>query len=84
MKIINAVCKCKELSEEDKVVAIQETPFSSSYTWIWAVLLIGLFILVDSREVLVVAIGLILWDYVVSPKFKCQYCDKKIDKESYR
>lgn len=84
MKTINAVCECKKLSENDKVVAIQKTPFSGGYNWIWAVLLFGVAIFLDSDEILIGALGFVLWDYVVSPKFECQYCNKEIVKESYR
>jgi len=82
METIHAVCECKDLSEDEIVVAIHKKPLDDWGFWSWTINIILLIVTVGGWFPFLA--GWVLGDYFLSPTYKCQFCGKKIDKKNYR
>ncbi len=88
MKTINAVCDCKNLSEDDKVIGILSL---SVVTFVFFIT-IAVLIVIDYLKLgfglwfgfFIVMICVIIWELYLDPQFNCQYCKCSIKKEHYR
>ncbi len=82
MDTCKAVCWCKDMSESDHIVAIRQTPLEhwGFFTWISTILLV----LVTGGGWLPFVVGWVLGRYWLSPTYRCQHCNAKIEKEQFR
>lgn len=84
MNMIKAVCSCKNMSEDDLVVAVQEDRFAFLDTWgfwIWAAVII-LTLMTGGFWLLVIA-GY-HFDKIVRPKYRCSQCDEVVTPKQFR
>ena len=82
MNTIKAICVCKELSEDETVIAIRRGPVQDAGCLSWMFHIFLLIITVGGS--LPFSIGWICLDYFLSPTYKCQYCGSEIAKENFR
>ena len=82
MDSIKAVCQCKELSENEQVLAIRKYPLEDWGFWSWSIN-VSLLIMTGGGWAPFL-IGWVLGGYFLTPTYKCQFCGKKIEKENYR
>jgi len=82
MDAVKAICKCKQLSETEPVLAIKEKPLESwgFFTWIITIILV----VVTAGGWLPFVIGWVLGSYFLAPTYRCQYCKSNIDKDQFR
>ena len=80
--ILRAVCKCKEHSEGDLVIAIKNGPAENwgCFAWVFSVLIVLLTL--GAAAPLVGAY--MLFEYLFSPSYRCQYCSAPIEKNQFR
>ncbi len=82
MDIIKAVCQCKDFSEEELVVGIREKLLEnwSGWNWFFAILLV----IISAGAILPFMLGWIVGGYYAFPVYRCQFCNRKIEKKDYR
>lgn len=82
MDTIRAICKCKELAENNLVVGIRQEPFATwgFFTWMFNILLV----LISAGGWLPFIGGWVLGNYWLQPKYHCQYCKAEIEKNQIR
>jgi len=84
MNMVKAVCECKNMSEDDLVIAVQRERFAfvDQWTpWIW-IAAIGLTLLTGGFWLLVIA-GY-HFDDILRPKYYCNHCDATIPPKQFR
>ena len=82
METINAVCHCKDLSEDTQVIAIREKPLEKWGFWAWSINILLLLITLGGWFPFL--LGWIIGSYFLSPTYSCQFCGNEIDKIYYR
>ncbi len=76
MNMVKAVCECKNMSEDDLVVAVQKERFAFLDTWsFWIWVGVVVLTLLTGGFWLLVAMGYHLGE-IVSPKYYCSQCDE--------
>ena len=82
MDTVNAVCECKNFSEEEKVVAIRKKPLEDWGFWAWVINIILL--IVTAGGWFPFLVGWVMGDYFLTPTYRCQFCENNVRKENFR
>ena len=84
MNMVKAVCECKNMSEDDLVVAVQRERFGfiSEWTlWIWIV--VTILSLLTGGFWLLFIVGYHYAD-ILKPKYHCNQCNAEIPSKQFR
>lgn len=84
MNTIQAICECKDMSENDLIIAVKDEPFSFIDKWnLWIWIAVLIFTLLTSGFWLAVILGAHLKD-IVKPKYRCNQCGRDIYPQQFR
>ena len=84
MDAIRAVCKCKDYSENELVLAVKRTSFQFITEWgFFTILFVITLTILTGGLWLAVILGWKL-DEIIGNNYSCQFCNTKIDKKNFR
>ena len=84
MNMVKAVCECKNMSEDDLVIAVQRERFAFIDEWtLWIWLAVAVLTLLTGGFWLVFIVGY-HFDDIFRPKYYCNQCDTVISPKQFR
>jgi hypothetical protein len=84
MDTIKAVCKCKDFSEDDLVIAVKRSSFQFIKEWgFFTELMVVILTIATGGAWLFFVLGY-KSNEIIGTKYSCQYCDAIIEKKNFR
>ena len=84
MNMVKAVCECKNMSEDDLVIAVQRERFAFIDNWtLWIWFAVVVLTLLTGGFWLVFIVGY-HFDDIFRPKYYCNQCDAIISPKQFR
>ena len=84
MNMVKAVCECKNMSEDDLVVAVQRERFGFIDEWtLWIWIMVAILTLLTGGFWLLFIAGYHFGD-ILKPKYHCNQCDAVIPSKQFR
>jgi hypothetical protein len=84
MSMVKAVCKCKDMSEDDLAVAIKEERFAfiqkwGFWTWVFVIMLTLL-----TGGIWLLFIAIYYFKDILNPKYICNQCSRSVSPNQFR